>query len=51
MRYAIGFTFVMLIVSLLFFSGPSREAGFIFWGLLAVILSIVGIGWVRKSSD
>ena len=38
MRYAIGFAVVMLVVSLLFFSGPSREAGLIFWGLLAVIL-------------
>ncbi len=50
MRYAIGFALVMLVVSLLFLSGPSREAGLIFWGLLTVILSIVGVGWVRKGS-
>ncbi len=50
MRYAIGFAVVMLVVSLLFFSGPSREAGLIFWGLVAVILPTVGVGWVRKGS-
>jgi hypothetical protein len=50
MRYAIGFTLVMFVVSLLFRSGPSREAGLVFWGLLAVILSILGVGWVQKGS-
>ncbi len=48
MKYAIGFSLVMLVVSFLFFSGPSREAGLIFWGLLAIVLFIVGVGWVRK---
>lgn len=51
MRYVIGFSIVMLVVSFIFFSGPSRDAGVLFWGILAVVLSIIGIGWMRKDSD
>ncbi|MBT3353057.1 MAG: hypothetical protein HOC91_01620 [Nitrospinaceae bacterium] len=51
MRYVIGFSIVMVIVSYMFFSETSRDAGVLFWGILAGILSIISFGWVRNDSS